>query len=122
MANSKGQKLKRGVCVGCGCTHSTPCTNAYHDRTCSWVDKGQTVCSACFGRIGFSSAEDNIKAIRTETRISFLRRCLDLFTGDLKSAKYTLKSTTRARAVETRLRVLAKGSLPGGLRMARGGA
>jgi hypothetical protein len=40
----KTKKPKRGVCRVCGCTDLEPCI--VNHRTCAWVDRAKTLCSA----------------------------------------------------------------------------
>jgi ParB/RepB/Spo0J family partition protein len=37
---------KPGVCRECGCTETTPCSNALGEA-CAWTDKTRTLCTAC---------------------------------------------------------------------------
>lgn len=130
MKGGQAKRPKAGVCVGCGCTHTTPCISKYLGRACYWIDRAQTVCSACYAPLAFSSADENVEVIRRETRVPLLERCLGIFNGEIASGRYGVKSITRAKAVEIRLRALAKvpAAAPkpnahhGGLRAARGGA
>ncbi len=44
---TKGRgKPKAGTCQICGCTEGKGCDMG-HDERCTWIDKGETICSAC---------------------------------------------------------------------------
>ena len=44
--NKKTIKPESGVCQICGCTHETPCMDAFRSP-CAWTDKTKTLCTAC---------------------------------------------------------------------------
>ena len=46
--SAKSAKDKRGTCKYCGCMDATACQT--EAEACSWVNKAETVCSACLGK------------------------------------------------------------------------
>lgn len=45
----KGKGVKAGVCTVCGCEDDRGCLPDAQGQSCSWANKGRTLCSRCVG-------------------------------------------------------------------------